>query len=353
MVPHIYFGSELYIGKGGFMTLKYIEEENFLIFVSEVVKHFENYSKIEKYMEGKSYTEEIIENSTEEIILEMRNKYKNSKLDVIVAVGGGSVIDVAKITKFLLENPEHDLETLRKEWYNQNQKIKLVAVPTTPTTGSEATYTALLKNNQNEKVAYVNRSFIPDIAILDVNFLVSIPLEKLIPMTADIFGHAFEGYFSRVSNVITKTHAISSIKFLKEGIAGLKKNEKDLKSLEKILIAGYFGGVAVGNAFVGACHALAHTAESKIDRGHSNLILNLIKPTLTWHQKQTENADYGKFLKDYEEIGYEKYVESGIFDGLDADWWANAAAKDPAIKTNSVRMKVDAVLELVNWIKTK
>ena len=190
-------------------------------------------------------------------------------------------------------------------------------------------------------------------AILDVNFLTSIPLEKLIPMTADIFGHSFEGYFSRVSNAITKNYALSSLNFLKDAIAGLKKDPNDLKRLEKVMIAGYYGGIVAGNAFVGACHALAHTVESKIEEGHSNLILNLSKPVLTWHQEKTQNDDYAQFLNAYDELGYNTYVKAGIFKDVDSEWWANAAAQDPSVKTNAVRMKADSMLELVDWIKTK
>ncbi|MFX0134830.1 MAG: iron-containing alcohol dehydrogenase [Candidatus Hodarchaeota archaeon] len=353
MIPHIYYVNELFMGKGALSTLKYIEEEKFLIFVSKTVKFLENYQKIEKYLDGKTYTEEIIEDCFEKKILEYRDKYKDYNPDVIVAIGGGKVIDSAKIVKFLIENPDHDLETLKNEYYNYNKKIKLVAVPTTPSTGSESNSTALTKSEQNEKTAYINRSFIPDMAILDYAFLESIPLDKLIPMTGDIFGHSFESFFSKLSKQLIIIYAKSSMKFLKKGILGLKKNKEDKKSLESIMVAGHVGGIAAGNAFVGACHALAHAAEIKIDKGHSSLIMNLIKPILTWHQKKTENPDYEQFINAYNEIGYDSYLEPGVFDALDNNWWAETALKDPAVKTNPIRMKLESMLELVNWIKTK
>ncbi|MFX1293547.1 MAG: iron-containing alcohol dehydrogenase [Promethearchaeota archaeon] len=352
-VPHVFYTNELFVGKGSFMTVKNLEEKKFLIFVSKTVKSLENYQKIEKYLEGKSYSEEIIEDCSEKTILLSRDKYKDSKFDVLFAIGGGKVIDASKVIKFLIENPNHDLETLKKEYYNYNKRIKLVAVPTTPSTGSEANYIALIKNAQNKKVSFINRSFIPDMAILDVNFLLSLSREKLIQMTADIFGHSFESYFSLVSNTITKEYSKSCMNVLKDGVKGIKNDENDIKSFEKIMIAGYFGGMAIGNAFVGACHALAHAAESKIDEVHNNLILNLIKPILTWHQQKTQKVEYEQFLKDYQELGYDSYVEPGIFNNLDTDWWANAAIKDSSVRTNPVRMKLDSMLELVNWIKTR
>ena len=353
MVPHIYYVNDLFMGKGALSTLKYLEEKNFLIFVSKTVKGLENYQKIEKHLDGKKYTEEIIEDCYENKILELRNKYNDYKPDVIVAIGGGKVIDSAKIVKFLIENPEHNLDTLKTEYFNYNKKIKLVAVPTTPSTGSESNFTALTKSEQNEKTAYINRSFIPDMAVLDYAFLEGIPLEKLIPMTGDIFGHSFESYFSKLSSQLIKIYAKSSVELLIEGIQGLKKNKDDKKSLENIMIAGHIGGIAAGNAFVGACHALAHSAEIKVTKGHSSLIMNLIKPTLTWHHEKTRNPEYIRFLKAYDVIEYDSYVESGIFDNLDNNWWAEMAIKDPAVKTNPIRMKLESMLELVNWIKTK
>lgn len=353
MVPHIYHVNELFMGKGAFSILKNIKEENFLIFVSKTVKNLENYQKIENYLEGKTYNQEIIEDCFDKTILECRDKYRDLNPNVLVAVGGGKVIDTAKIVKFLIENPDHDLESLKGEYFNANKRIRLVAVPTTPSTGSEANYTALVKNEQNEKIPYINRSFIPDMAILDFAFLEQIPFDKLIPMTGDIFGHSFESYFSKLSNQIIKLYAKSSINLLKEGVKGLKKDANDKKGFENIMISGYLGGLAAGNAFVGACHALAHSAEIKINMGHSSLIMNLIKPTLTWHQKITRNAEYDQFIEDYSALGYDYYIESGIFEQLDSEWWANEALKDASIKTNPVRMKLDSMLELVNWIKTQ
>ncbi|MHA1376878.1 MAG: iron-containing alcohol dehydrogenase [Candidatus Helarchaeota archaeon] len=352
MIPHLYHVNELYIGKGAFSALKYIEEEKFLIFVSKTVKNLENYKKIEKYCEGKTYIEEIIESGNEKTILECRNKYQDYNPDVLVAVGGGKVIDTAKIVKFLIENPKHNLESLKKEYYNFNKKIQLVAVPTTPSTGSEANYTAVMNNKQNEKVPYVNRSFIPDMAILDMNFLETIPIDLLKQMTADIFGHSFESYFSKLSKPLLKAYSRLSLDFLKKGYEELKDDKKLTKAFENIMISGFLGGVAAGNAFVGVCHALAHAAEIMIKKGHNTLIMNLIKPVLTWHQKETKNPDYEDFLKDYELFSYDKYLTAGIFDGLDNEWWASAALKDASIKTNPVRMKLTSMLELIDWIKT-
>ncbi|MHA1383021.1 MAG: iron-containing alcohol dehydrogenase [Candidatus Helarchaeota archaeon] len=353
IIPHIYHVNELYMGKGSFSTLKYIEDDKFLIFVSKTVKNLENYKKIENYLDGKTYTEEVIEFGNKKTILKCKDKYKDYNPEILVAVGGGKVIDTAKIVKFLIENPNHDLESLKKEYFNPNKKIQLIAVPSTPSTGSEANYTAVMNTEQNEKIPYVNRSFIPDMAILDINFLNSIPIEKLKQMTADIFGHSFESYFSKLSKPLLKLYSKASLNFLKEGFEYLKEEKTKTKAFENIMLAGFLGGIAAGNAFVGACHALAHTAEMKIAKGHNSLILNLIKPILTWHKEKTKNPDYDQFLKAYETLGYDNYVEANIFDDIDSEWWASTALKDPSVKTNPVRMKQENMVELVNWIKTK
>lgn len=353
LTPHVFFTRETYFGKGTLSVIKNIDANKFLILVSKTIKDSEEYQKVERHLEGKEYVEEIIPACTEQVILSIKDKYKDYNPDVVIGVGGGKVIDAAKVVKYFLENLDKNFADLQGAYYNDNIKIKMVAVPTTPATGSETTYVAVVKNDEKLKIPYVNKSFLPDMAILDHAFLLNIAENLLIQLTADIFAHGYEGYFSKLSNPITKNLAIDCINLLKEGVKGYKANKTDKKSLEKISIAGYLGGIVAGNSFVGACHALAHSAESKINLIHSQFILNLLKPCITWHEEKSKSEDYDIFLTNYDVIGYDSYVESGIFESLDSEWWANAALQDPSVKTNSVRMKLDSMLELVNWIKTK
>jgi acetaldehyde dehydrogenase/alcohol dehydrogenase len=213
--------------------------------------------------------------------------------DVIVALGGGSPMDAAKIAWVMYEHPEVDFEDLamrfmdiRKRIYKfptMGIKAKLIAIPTTSGTGSEVTPFAVVTDDATgKKYPIADYQLTPNIAIIDANLVMNLPK----PLTAaggiDAAVHALEAYVSIMANEYTDGQALQALKMLKEYLPSAYKNgAKDPKAREKVHNAATLAGIAFANAFLGACHSMAHKvgAAFHLPHGLANalLISNVIR----------------------------------------------------------------------------
>jgi acetaldehyde dehydrogenase/alcohol dehydrogenase len=213
--------------------------------------------------------------------------------DVIVALGGGSPMDAAKIAWVMYEHPEVDFEDLalrfmdiRKRIYKfpkMGIKAKLIAIPTTSGTGSEVTPFAVVTDDATgKKYPIADYELTPNIAIIDANLVMNLPK----PLTAaggiDAVVHALEAYVSIMANEYTDGQALQALKLLKEYLPSAYKNgAKDPKAREKVHNAATLAGIAFANAFLGACHSMAHKigAAFHLPHGLANalLISNVIR----------------------------------------------------------------------------
>ncbi len=350
MVKKIYNSPEVYYRKGAVSVLKHIEYTKFLILISNTIKNSEYYEKIKTYFSEKSIDEEIIQAPNQKTILNLKKRYSTNKPEVIVAIGGGKVIDSAKVLKVLLDNPNLTFLDLENQQFCEYNAIKLVAIPTTPGTGSEATAIAVLNNNEGKKLPFINKGFLPDLAILDHTFLETIEIKDLFIFGADIFSHASEGQVSMASSPLIKAISRSCLELLKLGFSKIKENLDDTNGLSEIMYAGYLGGVVQGNAYVGAVHALAHALEQQFKTSHSSSILTVLKPTLQWLKNMRNQVVYDEFLELYEDIGFDKFRNTDVLKDINPEQWADIALIDPSIKTSPVRMKRENLIDLINWI---
>jgi acetaldehyde dehydrogenase/alcohol dehydrogenase len=213
--------------------------------------------------------------------------------DVIVALGGGSPMDAAKIAWVMYEHPEVDFEDLamrfmdiRKRIYKfppMGIKAKLIAIPTTSGTGSEVTPFAVVTDDATgKKYPIADYQLTPNIAIIDANLVMNLPK----PLTAaggiDAVVHSLEAYVSIMANEYTDGQALQALKLLKEYLPSAYKNgAKDPVAREKVHNAATLAGIAFANAFLGACHSMAHKlgAAFHLPHGLANalLISNVIR----------------------------------------------------------------------------
>jgi acetaldehyde dehydrogenase/alcohol dehydrogenase len=213
--------------------------------------------------------------------------------DVIVAFGGGSPMDAAKIAWVMYEHPEVDFEDLalrfmdiRKRIYTFPKlgiKAKLIAIPTTSGTGSEVTPFAVVTDDATgKKYPIADYELTPDMAIIDPNLVMNMPKSLTAAGGIDAVTHALEAYVSIMANEFTDGQALQALKLLKEYLpAAYKKGAQDPKAREKVHYAATLAGVAFANAFLGACHSMAHKlgAAFHLPHGMANamLISNVIR----------------------------------------------------------------------------
>ena len=213
--------------------------------------------------------------------------------DAIIAIGGGSPMDAAKIMWVMYEHPEVHFEDLalrfmdiRKRIYTfpkMGEKAVLVAVPTTSGTGSEVTPFAVVTDEKTGvKYPIADYELTPHIAIIDANLVMNLPKSLTAFGGVDAITHALEAYVSVMANEFSDAQALQALKLLKQYLpASYKEGAKNQKAREQVHNGATLAGIAFANAFLGVCHSMAHKigAEFHIPHGLANalLICNVIR----------------------------------------------------------------------------
>ena len=180
--------------------------------------------------------------------------------DWIVAVGGGSVMDTAKAAWILYEQPKTELEAVTPlQPIGLRNKARLICIPTTAGTGSDATGVIVITEDETgRKFATNNRELVPDIAILEPEFVKRLPKALTAYTGMDALTHAVEGYVSVWKNDFSDACSMKAIKLVFEWLPKSVGNLEDLKSREKMLIAANLAGMSFSNSQVALAHSLGH-----------------------------------------------------------------------------------------------
>jgi len=192
----------------------------------------------------------------------------------IFAIGGGSVIDLAKI--LALGNVTTAADLFERRCAVEKQK-KLVAIPTTCGTGSEVTnITIALFLSENTKLGLVDDALYPDCAVLIPELLKSLPYKPFIHSSIDALVHALESYLSPKANSYTELYSLRAIDILVKGYQALQRRGRGFREeiLEDFLLASNFAGIAFAHAGVGAVHALSYPLSGKyrVPHGEANYL---------------------------------------------------------------------------------
>ncbi|MGB4006683.1 MAG: bifunctional acetaldehyde-CoA/alcohol dehydrogenase [Halanaerobiales bacterium] len=229
--------------------------------------------------------------------------------DIIIALGGGSPMDAAKIAWLLYEHPEAEFKELsmtfmdiRKRIYKfpeLGKKAYFVAIPTTSGTGSEVTPFAVVTDDKTGiKYPISDYELTPDMAIIDPELVLSAPAHLTAYSGIDALVHAIEAYVSVLSNEYTRGLALEAIRLVFKYLPSSYRNgSKDRKAKEKMHYAATTAGMAFANAFLGICHSMAHKLGSTFGIPHGLANALLINPVIRYNAtdipvKQTAFPQY-------------------------------------------------------------
>ncbi len=220
---------------------------------------------------------------------------KSFQPDVILALGGGSPMDAAKIMWVMYEHPETHFAELamrfmdiRKRIYKfpkMGKKAELVCITTTSGTGSEVTPFAVVTDDKTgAKYPLADYEITPNMAIVDANLVMNMPKSLTAFGGYDAVTHALEAYVSVLANEYSDGQALQALKMLKEYLPSSYANgANDPIAREKVHNAATIAGIAFANAFLGVCHSMAHKigAEFHLPHGLANALLICERCTLT------------------------------------------------------------------------
>lgn len=234
--------------------------------------------------------------------------------DVVIALGGGSAMDAAKCMWLFYEHPDTSFDGLRQKFMDIRKRVvkfphlgskcKMVAIPTTSGTGSEVTaFTVITDKKKGIKYPLADYAVTPNVAIIDPQFVLSLPKRATADTGMDVLTHAIEAYISNMANDYTDGLALQAMDLVFTYLKRAYENGKfDLKAREKMHNASCIAGMAFTNAFLGLNHSMAHKlgGDYHIPHGRANAILlpyvvkyNSLKPN-----KFVPFPKYERFMAD-------------------------------------------------------
>ncbi|NLP47013.1 MAG: bifunctional acetaldehyde-CoA/alcohol dehydrogenase [Epulopiscium sp.] len=323
----IYFepGSIQYLSKMPDITRAFIVTDPLMVeigYLEKVLYHLRN--RLD-YVHSKVFSD-VEPDPSLETVQRGAEAMRDFQPDVIIALGGGSAMDAAKGMWLFYEHPDADFSSMalkfmdiRKRVYKfpkMGQKAKMVAIPTTSGTGSEVTSFAVITDKEkNIKYPLADYELTPDVAIIDPDFVMTVPPKVTANTGIDVLTHAIEAYVSVLASDYTDALAMKAIELVFEYLPRAYKNGNDAVAREKMHNASCMGGMAFTNAFLGANHSMAHKlgGEFNIPHGAANAVL---LPYVIEYNGESTPTKFMSFPKYEHYIAPEKYAQIAKHLGL-------------------------------------
>lgn len=223
----------------------------------------------------KTYSD-IKPNPTIKNVLDGVKACTTAKADVIVAVGGGSVIDTAKGISIVMTNPDRaDIVSLNGLSNTANKGMPLICLPTTHGTAAEVTINYVITDESRQiKMVCVDPHDIPVLSIVDSELMETLPKGTAAATGLDALTHAVEGYITKAHNTMADMFHMRAIELIFENLSNAVNN-KDPKAIENMALAQYIAGMGFSNVGLGIVHSMAHQLGAVYDTPHgiANAIL--------------------------------------------------------------------------------
>jgi alcohol dehydrogenase len=283
--------------------------------------------------------------------------------DIILAAGGGSVIDTAKLAWVLYENPTMDVQQVEIEigQVSLRQKALFAAIPTTFGSGSEASSAAAFNKDGNmSKTIVVSHQFLPDFVFLESVFGLDLPESVLYSSAIDALTHAIEGYVSLIENSYASQLAVSAVRNICPSLKDIILRGVNTENITKLMFGSYWAGVVQNQCSVGATHSLSHQLGAYgIGHGKGNALFLL--PVIAVNSKQSHKyqelaieagyANTDALIEEIKDIIQESNVLRDInYDLLrqNKEVIISGAMRDITFKTNPVSLtseNLDAIIK--------
>ncbi|MGB8770524.1 MAG: iron-containing alcohol dehydrogenase, partial [Candidatus Korobacteraceae bacterium] len=289
---HMWFRvpNQVYFNMNAVENLRHFPSRSTIIITNPAMEHIGHVDTVRRHIPPETLVHvSVIPDAEPEVKVVMQgvealNFYK---ADQIIALGGGSVIDAAKIMKLKYESPQADLEELAAPFLDLRKRVvqyptekvnraRLIAISTTSGTGSEVTpFAVLLDKEQGRKVTLADYSLSPDVAIVDPQFVMSMPRGLTADTGIDCLTHALEAGVSIYASPYTDSNAMQAIRMVFKYLPIAYEHPNDEEARTMMHNAACIAAIAFSNASVGVNHALAHAfgARFGVAHGRANALM--------------------------------------------------------------------------------
>jgi acetaldehyde dehydrogenase/alcohol dehydrogenase len=290
--PQMWFRipNQIYFNPNAVQTLGQFPSHSTIIVTNPPLEQIGHVDTVRRYISPQTRVHVIVIPDTEpelKTVMEGVEAINFYKADQIIALGGGSVIDAAKMMKLKYESPVADFEELGSPFLDLRKRVvqfptektnraRLVAIPTTSGTGSEVTpFAVLFDRAHGRKVTLADYSLSPDVAILDPQFVMSMPKGLTADTGIDCLTHALEAGVSNYASPYTDSNAMQAIRLAYKYLPIAYEHPDDEEARNMMHNAACIAAIAFSNASVGLNHALAHAfgARFGVAHGRANALM--------------------------------------------------------------------------------
>jgi alcohol dehydrogenase class IV len=221
--------------------------------------------------------------------------------DWVIGVGGGSAMDAAKAIILLLARPDVEPDALSiSETFNFRAKARLMAIPTTSGTGSEATWAIVLTDTVlNRKLGLGTTECMPDVAILDPVMVMGMPPLITADTGMDVLCHAIEGYVSTWGTTITEGPGLVAARRVFEYLEKAYKDGNDIQARKEMMYAATLAGMSFGNAMAGLGHSTGHALGAIFHVPHGRTVGMFLPYTMEYliNSSEETTAKYAEIAR--------------------------------------------------------
>lgn len=240
---------------------------------------------------------DIQPNPTIQNVLNGLDVFKKSKADVIVAVGGGSVIDTAKAISIISTNPDFiDVVSLAGTANTKNKGTPLIALPTTSGTAAEVTINYVITDTENKKkMVCVDPHDIPILSMVDAELMASMPKSVTASTGLDALTHAIECLITKNATQFSDMFAIEAIKVIAKYLKPAYDDGNNIEAREKMAYAQYVAGMGFSNVGLGIVHSMAHPLGGQFDIAHG--VANaMLLPTVMAYNAESKSKPKFRYI---------------------------------------------------------
>lgn len=315
------------------------------------------------------YFDQVSPNPRDYQVMHCAQIFSDESCEAIVAIGGGSPMDLAKGAGIVASNKKHVLDF---EGIDQVEipSPPLICIPTTAGSSADVSQFAIINDSRRKvKIAIVSKAVVPDMALIDPETTLSMPPELTAETGMDALTHAIEAYVSKASFSVTDAHALEAIKLVNENILQAVQNPEEIIYRDKLMSASLHAGLAFSNAILGAVHAMAHSLGGLMDFPHGLCNALLLSKVVKFNfdsriDKYTRIAEVlglniqgrsPEYIRDIlSQKLFDLHFEAGLTKsfgqlGLEKESieeLAQNAVQDPCMLTNPKEMSVQDVQEI-------
>ena len=281
--------------------LKDFGKRNALIITDKVIRKAGLLNKVLEGLQGSlinpvAIFDDVPPNSELKTVMDATEMGRANNCTLIIALGGGSVMDTAKVANILL------FKGGKIEDHMGAQLIKgrlhpMVFIPTTAGTGSEVTSFAMISDSKNDvKLPFTEDAVLPDLAILDPEMTLTMPPKITAATGMDALTHAIEAYVSSETNPVSEALSLHAIELINQNILQATANPDDVNARGAMLVASFMAGVSFNHAGVGIVHGISHALGGVYHIPHG-LANSIILPFSIEHNMETSAARYARITE--------------------------------------------------------